>query len=83
MFFLTFDFLLKFDFFVNFDSFVKFDFFVKCDIFLKLYVDTIIIFRVDTFIKNSWYFDQLHVVVNLIFLSTIDINIKNHPILFQ
>ena len=41
------------------------------------------IFRFDTFIKNSWFYDQLHKVVNLIILSTIDKNIKNHPFLFQ
>ena len=44
-------------------------FFVKIDIFLKF----------DISIKNSWFFDQKHIVVKLIFLSTIDKNIKNHP----
>ena len=37
----------------------------------------------DIFIKIGLFFDQMYIVVNLIFLSTIDKNIKNHSFLFQ
>ena len=77
--FLNFYFFHKFDIFTKFDIFVKFDFFIKFVFFLKLLFSY---FRFDILIKNSWFFDQIHIVVNLIFLSTIDKNIKNPSFLF-
>ena len=77
--FLKFEIFLKFDFFLKFDIFIKFDFFVKFFFFLKFVFSD---FRFDIFIKNSWFFDQIHIAVNLIFLSTIDKNIKNYSFLF-
>ena len=57
--------------------FLKFDNFVKIDFSIKLYIDTIIIFKFDIFIKKCWFFGQIYNTVELIFLSTIDKNIKN------
>ena len=56
---------------------------VKVDNFLKLYGHTNLSFRFDVFIKTCWFFYQMNIVLNLIFLSTIDKNIKNHSFLFQ
>ena len=71
--FLKFDISLKFEIFIKFDFFVNFFFFLKCQ-----FSD----FRFDIYIKNSWLFYQIYIVENLIFLSTIDKNIKNDPLLF-
>ena len=55
------------------------NFFVKFVFFLKFQFSDFIF---DICIKSSLFFNQIHIVVNLIFLSTIDKNVKNRPFLF-